>query len=437
MKYLLALSMVCASGAVYAQGAPATVSFAARLADGNLPIAGNHDFIFRLYDSPSSQTPLWTETQLGVVVPSDGVLLTDLGAVTPLQSSFFDGTTRYLEITLDNLVYAPRIPIESVPYAFSSSVSLKANNSDNFGGNPPAFYQRAAGAPCAVGFYVQGIAADGTLTCMPDLNTTYTAGNGIAIAGTTIAIDTTKTQARVTGMCATGAISTIAADGSVTCLTAGTGLAFATGTFAVDFTTTQARVPGCATANAMINTIAQNGAATCITAGTGLAVATNTMTVDTNTIQARVSGTCATGAITAIAANGTVTCSSPSAAMTVVQLNNFASAPPNGQFLIPYSSSATATEGAAWIIAPFNGSVSNLFLELSGNPGAGNSNTVTIRINASNSTVTCTASNNTSTCSDTTHTATFTQGQHISIQWSIGGGSNKFPLALSFALTSQ
>jgi hypothetical protein len=318
MKRALVLLFLCASaGAALAQGAPSTVSFVARLADGNLPVAGAHDFVFALYDAPSGGTQLWTETRSGVNVPSDGLLYLDLGSVTPLTSTILNGSPRYLEITLDGVVSDPRVVLESVPYSLSAATASHASDSDALSGHPPTYFQRAIGSPCSAGNYVQGIAADGTLTCAPDLNTMYTAGNGLLLTTTTFSIDTTKTQARVTGLCTTGAVQAVNADGSVTCLAAGTGLAYnaGTGAFDVDLTAVQARVPGCATNNAMINTIAQNGAATCITAGTGLTVATGNLNVDTTQIQKRVTGTpCAAGQfVNDIAVNGAATCATPGA----------------------------------------------------------------------------------------------------------------------------
>ena len=331
MKRALVLLFLCASTATaFAQGAPSTVSFVARLADGNLPVAGSHDFVFALYDAPSGGTQLWTETRNAVNVPSDGLLYLDLGSVTPLTSTILNGSARYLEITLDGVVSDPRVMIESVPYALSSAIASHASDSDALSGHPPSYFQRAIGTPCAVGNYVQGIGADGTLSCAPDLNTLYTAGNGLLLTATTFSIDTTKTQARVSGLCTTGAVQTVNADGTVTCLAAGVGLAYNSGTkaFDADLTTVQARVPGCATGNAMINTIAQNGTANCITAGTGLTVATGNLNVDTTQIQKRVTGTpCAAGQfVNDIAASGAATCATPSASSLANATNTAGSA---------------------------------------------------------------------------------------------------------------
>src|SRR2546423_15344117 len=105
MKRAIVMLLLCASAVpAFAQGAPSTVSFVGRLAGGNLPVAGSHDFVFALYDAPTGGTQLWTETRNGVVVPQDGLLYLDLGSVTPLTSTILNGSARYLEITLDAVV---------------------------------------------------------------------------------------------------------------------------------------------------------------------------------------------------------------------------------------------------------------------------------------------------------------------------------------------
>lgn len=309
---ILAILVLCGAAATaFAQGAPSTVSFVARLSDGGQPVSGSHDFVFAIYDAPTGGTQLWSEARNGLTVPQDGLLYLDLGSVTPLTSAILNGSPRYLEITLDGTVSDPRVLIESVPYALSAGLASHASDADALAGHDPSYFQRAVGMPCAMGSYVQGIAADGSLTCVPDQNTMYTAGTGLLLAGTTFSIDPATTQARVTGFCMTGAIQAVNGDGSVTCLAPGTGLTYdiAATAFDVDFTQVQARVQACP-ASGMLNAVAQDGSATCITAGSGLSVAANTMTVNTSTIQARVTGTCTTGAINAIAANGSVTCTS-------------------------------------------------------------------------------------------------------------------------------
>ncbi len=67
---------------------PSELSYQGFLKDSNgVPIDTNVDITFSIYDSSSDGTPLWTETQTGLVVNA-GIFNTELGAVTPLDLQF-------------------------------------------------------------------------------------------------------------------------------------------------------------------------------------------------------------------------------------------------------------------------------------------------------------------------------------------------------------
>jgi hypothetical protein len=112
---------VLMGAACFASPASATVPHAlteqGRLLDsaGN-PQTGVVSVRFALYDAPTSGAPLWTETQS---VPLDvGYFSAQLGAVTPIPGSVWDGSTRYVGITVgSDAEMAPRQPTSSVPYA--------------------------------------------------------------------------------------------------------------------------------------------------------------------------------------------------------------------------------------------------------------------------------------------------------------------------------
>ncbi len=99
--------------------------------------------------------------------------------------------------------------------------------------------QTRVSGTCAVGSSIRAIAADGTATCETDDNTTYSAGAGLALTGTAFSVLTNTIQTRVSGACTVGSsIQSIAANGTVTCesddnttYTAGDGLALAGTTF--------------------------------------------------------------------------------------------------------------------------------------------------------------------------------------------------------------
>ena len=188
-------------------------------------------------------------------------------------------------------------------------------------------FQRRVGTACATGSSIQGIAADGTVTCHVDVdtNTTYGAGTGLTLIGTTFAVDTASIQQRVGGSCPAGSsVRAIAADGTVTCETdddttygAGSGLRLTGTTFSADTSVVQARVAASCPAGQSIRAISASGGVVCevdddtittYAAGTGLSLTGTTFAVD-GTIQRRVTGTCPTGSsVQAIAADGSVTC---------------------------------------------------------------------------------------------------------------------------------
>jgi predicted regulator of Ras-like GTPase activity (Roadblock/LC7/MglB family) len=80
---------------------------------------GSYSTTFRIFDAAASGNQLWTETQN--VSVSQGLMSVALGSVTPLTSSLFTSTPRFLEVQVSgDPAMTPRFPFEYVPYAFSS-----------------------------------------------------------------------------------------------------------------------------------------------------------------------------------------------------------------------------------------------------------------------------------------------------------------------------
>ena len=88
-------------------------------ADGN-PITGDPKMTFKIYDSPTGGTPLWSEAQTSVHV-ENGLFNVMLGSVNPIPSDIFpiDGS-RWLETEIGGQILTPRKEIVSVAYAFKA-----------------------------------------------------------------------------------------------------------------------------------------------------------------------------------------------------------------------------------------------------------------------------------------------------------------------------
>ncbi|MBI4061249.1 MAG: hypothetical protein HY403_07445, partial [Elusimicrobia bacterium] len=105
-----------------AQDVPARTHFQGRLTDSsNNPLSGPNGFVFAIYDDPTAGSLLWTETQPAVSV-TNGVFAVQLGAVTPLPSSLFAGSTTYLQVTVNGNVMTPRERLVTVPFAHNAQL---------------------------------------------------------------------------------------------------------------------------------------------------------------------------------------------------------------------------------------------------------------------------------------------------------------------------
>ncbi|HNW44554.1 MAG TPA: hypothetical protein PKI19_08615 [Elusimicrobiales bacterium] len=98
------------------------INFQGRLTDTlNNPLEGSHDLVFKIYNVAVAGSPLWSETQNGIVAVN-GAFGAQIGGVTPIPAAVFGGASAYLEITVDGTTLSPRERLIAVPYAFNSQL---------------------------------------------------------------------------------------------------------------------------------------------------------------------------------------------------------------------------------------------------------------------------------------------------------------------------
>jgi len=107
----------CLTVGTAATAVPSTVNQQGRLYDANdKPIDGTLAVTFAVYASADATEALWVETQ--DVEFDAGRFTVALGSVEAFGQDVFDGSTRYIGITIaDDDEMSPRAPIASVPYA--------------------------------------------------------------------------------------------------------------------------------------------------------------------------------------------------------------------------------------------------------------------------------------------------------------------------------
>jgi hypothetical protein len=287
----LAVLLAAALAATSARAAPGVLTYSGYLEDAaGRPVTAATTITFRFYTQPSGGTSVW-EDAVTVTPSSDGWFSAVLGAngSNPLDAADFDAPVWLsLQVASDASEMLPRLRVGSVPYALTVDWSGVVGRPETFPVDPATVQSRVFGS-CAEGSYLVSVNQDGSVVCAPglgpivseppiyvytnvlgnygvgldgcatsghtlkwngtgwacapdlDTNTTYAAGDGLSLAGTTFSADTSVLQSRVSGVCAAGtSIRGVNADGSVTCepddsatYSAGTGLALTGTTFSV------------------------------------------------------------------------------------------------------------------------------------------------------------------------------------------------------------
>ncbi len=113
-------------------GVPQLFNYQGNLRDpqGN-PLSGSYNMTFRIYESVSVATALWTEQINGVTV-RNGAFNALLGATTPLPVTLFNGPDRFIGVTV--APYAEMVPrqrLASVPFAMRANEATTATQATN------------------------------------------------------------------------------------------------------------------------------------------------------------------------------------------------------------------------------------------------------------------------------------------------------------------
>jgi hypothetical protein len=116
LLFLAFCFLASASGLLHA-GAPLKINFQGRLEESGQPAEGAKNFVFKIYDSLSGGSLVWTSQAQSVPVTS-GVFSVVLEAGTPvnLSTAAFAGA-RFVEITVDGVPLSPRQEMASAPYS--------------------------------------------------------------------------------------------------------------------------------------------------------------------------------------------------------------------------------------------------------------------------------------------------------------------------------
>jgi len=233
MPVLVAAVLFYASTAFSA--VPQIINYQGSLSDsGGNPVNATLNMTFSLYDVPSGAgTTLWQETQS--VDVNNGVFNVQLGTDTvgnPLSPSIFNNPI-YLGVQVDSdSEMTPRQRVTSAAFAIRSQTvendtlnSLSCGNgevpkwnggawacaSDDNSGDitgvtagtgltgggtsgdvnvaaDTTFLQRRVGSGCPGGSSIRAIEESGAVECLNDANTTYSAGSGLFLSGTTFLI---------------------------------------------------------------------------------------------------------------------------------------------------------------------------------------------------------------------------------------------------------
>jgi hypothetical protein len=120
---LFALVALVLSAAVAAQPQESAFSYQGRLEQNGVPANGNFDFTFALFAAASGGTAIGSPLSRPDVAVDDGLFTVELD----FGSTAFDGSQRFLQVTVNGTTLAPRTAIGTTPYASVALTALDAS----------------------------------------------------------------------------------------------------------------------------------------------------------------------------------------------------------------------------------------------------------------------------------------------------------------------
>lgn len=95
------------------------------------PIDAEKNIVFEIYSDSSGGFQLWTESRVCSV--RSGLMSVVLGEVNPIDYTVFNGSVRWLQVTVEGETFIPRKKLVTVSYAFKAHQAESSENADHAG----------------------------------------------------------------------------------------------------------------------------------------------------------------------------------------------------------------------------------------------------------------------------------------------------------------
>lgn len=170
----LAVSIAAAPAPASAQGIGLLPAQGTLYAADGRPYEGTQSVRFALYTSSVGGTPAWSEVQ--TVTFTNGLFSTYLGSITRIPTSLYSTSAQlWLGVRVGTDSEMPLIAVGTVPWAGYAGVSANSSllagfNVDELVAQATAAaaerFQARIASPCAAGTVMSSVAPDGTVTCV-------------------------------------------------------------------------------------------------------------------------------------------------------------------------------------------------------------------------------------------------------------------------------